>query len=79
MSDRRKKRPKPGVLYLGGDKYVPVILRVEERDEEGRPETLTLIQGGPDSVIELSQDPSRNHFAVVYMRDTFRDGIINTT
>jgi hypothetical protein len=55
---------KPSRINIRGEIFEAIVLRVETFDEQGRPETLTMIP--EERVVELSQNPRDNHFLVVY-------------
>ena len=56
----------PEALIIGNDKYDLVLLRVESRFEDGRPEVLRLI--GMDQTCELSKNPQENCFHIAYLK-----------
>lgn len=57
---------KPASIRVAGEPYVLRVLRVETRDEQGRPEQVFMAHE-PDQVFELSQDPEQNHFIAAYV------------
>lgn len=56
---------KPNRKWIGDTEHVATVFRIESRYEDGTPENLTLIKD--DTVVELSEDPSKNHFLVGYV------------
>ena len=61
---RKHDRP-PELLNVNGVVHKRVLLRIETFDEDGRPESLTLIPD--DRMIELSQDQDKNQFVTCYV------------
>lgn len=54
--------------WIKGEYYVPVVLRVEESDDNGRPFVCTTLYD--EQVAELNPtDPSKNQFHIVWMRE----------
>lgn len=59
--------PKPQYVNIGGVRHQLVVMRIESRDEQGRPLT-TFIGIDPEQVFELDKDnPENNHFITAYM------------
>ncbi len=58
---------KPSHLWIGNEKFVPAVFRVESFDEQGRPERLTHVPH--DRTVELSRDKNDNHFLIVYANE----------
>ncbi len=52
-------------VTIGGQQYKLVVLRVDSRRADGRPENVTVIED--DDRAELSSDPDRNCFITAYV------------
>lgn len=50
------------------DKYDLVLLRVEDRNPDGSPLTVTILK--PNDVAELSRDMSKNDFYTAFVSET---------
>lgn len=55
-------KSKPGVLKIGKDRYVAVVLKVTKKDVYGRPELCEVIHDDQTTTIEGAEE-----FAIVYM------------
>jgi hypothetical protein len=54
----------PRRVRVGHDYYEPVVLRIDAVRSDGKPDVLSHV--APEDVAELSADPLRNQFKVVY-------------
>lgn len=50
--------------WIRGRYYLPTVMRVEEKDDKGRPFVVTLLY--EEQVAELSKDDSKNEFWVIF-------------
>lgn len=57
----------PHATTIQGKPHRLCVLRVESRDEQGRPERLVFIPD--DRVVELSTDPTQNQFVLAWISD----------
>lgn len=57
----------PTSVRIAGEYYAPVVLRIEDfREHDMKPDNLTYIDD--DDVAELSENPDKNRFVVVYAK-----------
>ena len=57
----------PKRIKIGGKAYRAVMMRIEDKYECGTPLDLTLITD--ETMVELSDDPTKNEFIVAYVSE----------
>lgn len=63
---------RPDRKFIGDRQYKLTVFRIESEYEDGTPENLTLIK---DSIVcELSDDPEKNKFMLVYVAENMLKG-----